>query len=218
LDIDPAATPFFDNIPGQVSFSFAPSTQNPPSQTLKLLNAGAGTLNWTRAASTADTSAWLTATPTSGTAPSTVTVGVVTQRLPGQGLVPGTFIGQVLLQGQKGNVSVPVSVEVGDPVFVQLPTVTFTAAQGTNPPPQDLNLASTSTAINFTPVAVASKGGNWLSVSPSGTGCCSTPETITASVNSAGLPQGTYIGEITFYQYPSNTEAMTVPVILTVTP
>jgi hypothetical protein len=37
---------FFDNVQGQVSFSFAPSSSNPPSQTVQIRAAGSGALNW----------------------------------------------------------------------------------------------------------------------------------------------------------------------------
>ncbi|HEY7097664.1 MAG TPA: hypothetical protein VH437_13140 [Terriglobales bacterium] len=216
LTVAASGTAFFDNMPGQVSFSFAPSTQNPPAQTVQILNGGSGSLSWTRTASTADTAAWLSATPGSGTAPSTVTVRVATNKLPGQGLIAGTYIGRVAFQSKNGGTTVGVSVVVGDPVFDQLPAVTFTATQGTNPSPQALNIASTSGSLRFTPVANTGKGGNWLSISPSGIGCCFTPTTITATVTSASLAPGTYVGQIVFTLYPSNDEAMTVPVILTV--
>jgi hypothetical protein len=217
LTVAAPGTAFFDNTPGQISFSFAPSTQNPAAQTIQILNGGSGALQWTRTASTADASPWLSATPGSGTAPSTVTVRVATNKLPGHGLIAGTYIGRVAFQSKNGGTTVGVSVDVGDPVFTQLPAVTFNATQGINPTPQTLNIASTSGSIRFTPVPANGKGGNWLSVSPSGLGCCFTPTTVTATVNSASLADGTYIGQITFTQYPSNLEAMTVPVILNVT-
>jgi hypothetical protein len=49
------------------------------------------------------------------------------------------------------------------------------------------NVASTSTSIRFTPLAASSKGGSWLSVSPSGSGCCFTPTGLDASVNASNL-------------------------------
>ncbi|HZQ22550.1 MAG TPA: hypothetical protein VFA89_07090 [Terriglobales bacterium] len=217
LVVAPTSSPLFDNTPGQVSFSFSPSTQNPPAQSIQVLNAGSGSLSWTLTSSTADTSPWLSVSPKNGTAPSTVNVRIVTQNLPGQGLIAGTYVGQIALQAKSGGTTVPVSVDVGDPVFVQLPALSFQAARGTNPTPQNVNINSTSGSIHFTPVAASGKGGNWLSVSPSGTGCCFTPDTLTVSVNSASLASGKYVGQITLSQYPSNSETMTIPVILTVT-
>jgi len=50
-----------------------------------------------------------------------------------------------------------VVVTVGDPVFVQLPTVTFNTTVGVNPASQVISIASTSAAIRYTPIAAASK-------------------------------------------------------------
>src|SRR5208283_2253584 len=50
---------FFDNVQGQVSFSFAASTSNPPSQTVQIRNSGSGPLNWTLSGTTADGGNWL---------------------------------------------------------------------------------------------------------------------------------------------------------------
>ena len=58
---------FFDNVQGQMSFSFAPSSSNPPSQTVQIRAAGSGALNWNLATVTSDDGAWLTASSTSGT-------------------------------------------------------------------------------------------------------------------------------------------------------
>ena len=109
-------------------------------------------------------------------------MSVVNSKLPGKGLIAGTFIGQQVLKATTGNVTIPVVVTVGDPVFVQLPTVTFSTTVGVNPAPQVISVASTSTAIRFTPITASGKGGNWLSISPSGTACCYTPTNETVSV------------------------------------
>ena len=88
---DPAAGPFFDNIPGQMSFSLVAGSGNPASRSIQLRNAGSGTLNWTVSGSTADSGAWLTVAPANGATPANVTVGVVASALPGLGLVPGSL-------------------------------------------------------------------------------------------------------------------------------
>ena len=209
---------FFDFLPGQTSFSFTPSTNNPPSQTIVVGNGGVGTLNWTVSATTADSGKWLKVLPANGVNAGTYTVSVTTNNLPGQGLIPGTYIGQQVLKATTGNVTIPVSVTVGDPVFVQLPAVTFNTTPGVNPTPQVISIASTSAAIRFTPIAASRKGGNnWLSISPSGNGCCFTPTNVTVSVNASTLTAGTYVGEINVIQYANPGESMTIPVVLNVT-
>ncbi len=216
LTISSTAVPFFDNIPGQASFSFKPSQSNPPSQSVTILNAGAGTLNWTAAVSTSDGGAWLTATPRNGVAPGAVTIKVTSTKLPGQGLIGGTYIGQVLLQGKGNAVTIPVSVNVGDPVFVQLPALSFTTLPGISPNPQMITVSSTSTAFNFDAAAVSAKGGSWLTVSPSGVDCCVTPKVITVTVDGTNLTAGTYIGQLNLTQYSNHDKESTIPVIVTV--
>jgi hypothetical protein len=207
---------FFDNLPGQTSFSFTPSSTNPPSQTVVVGNGGAGTLNWTVSATTADPGKWITLVPVKGANSGTYNVSVINSKLPGKGLIAGTFIGQQVLKAPTGNVTIPVVVTVGDPVFVQLPTVTFNTTVGVNPAPQVISVASTSTAIRYTPIATAGKGGNWLSISPSGTACCYTPTNETVSVNSSALAVGTYVAEINVFEYANPGKSMTIPVVLNV--
>lgn len=209
---------YFDNIPGQTTFSFVPSAGNPPSQTLQILNGGGGTLTWSGKTNTADGGAWLSISPKSGTAPGTVTIAVRTLNLPGGGLTAGHFIGQVSLQTSNGNVTVPVSVTIGDPVFVQVPALSFSTVLGIDPDPQMITIASTSSSIRFNATAVSAKGGAWLSTIPSGNECCLTPEVITVKVDSSALSPGTYVGQLTFSQFLSFAQDTTVPVVLTVGP
>src|SRR5205823_1911495 len=125
---------FFDNIPGQMTFAFQPSTTNPPAQALHLRNGGAGTLNWSVAKSTADGGNWLSVSAASGTAPSNVTVSIVTSALPGGGLTAGNYLGQVLFRSATANVTVPVSVTIGDTVFSQAAPVGFTTVSASISP------------------------------------------------------------------------------------
>ena len=210
--------PLFDSLPGLMSYSFPPSTANPPAQIVQIRAAGSGALPWKLVVTTSDGGAWLSASATSGTAPSNVTVKVVNSALPGGGLVAGTFNGQLLFQSSGGNVSIPVTVVIGPNGFSPLPPLSFNMTLGgSNPASQNFSVASTGTAFNFYTVVVATgKGGNWLTISPS-TGVHGTPTTITASVNGSGLPAGIYEGEIVFFQYPNNSMQMIVPVTMTVT-
>jgi BACON domain-containing protein len=216
LAIVASSKAFFDNLSGQTSFSFTPSKTNPPSQTIVVGNGGSGTLNWSVSATTADPGKWITVAPVRGTNSGTYTVSVTNSKLPGKGLIAGTFIGQQVLKATTGNVTIPVSVTVGDPVFVQLPTVTFNTTRGVNPTPQVISIASTSAVIRFTPIAASGKGGNWLGISPSGVGCCNTPTNVTVSANASALAVGTYVGEINIIQYANPAQSMTIPVVLNV--
>ena len=209
--------PLFDTLPGLMSYSFVPSSTNPPSQSVQVRAAGSGTLQWTLVTTTSDGGAWLSASIKSGAAPSTVSVKVVNSALPGNGLVAGSFNGQLLFQSSGGNVTIPVTVVVGPNGFSQLTPLTFNKTLGgANPASKPFSVASTGTAFNFYTVVVATgKGGNWLTASPA-TGVHATPTTVTASINAAALQAGIYTGEIIFFEYPSNTMQMVVPVTLTV--
>lgn len=219
LTVVASAKAFFDNLPGQTSFSFKPSSTNPPAQTIQIGNGGTGSpLNWSVAKSTADFGTWIKVLPVNGVDAGSYTISIINSKLPGKGLIPGTFIGQQVLKTKTGNVTIPVSVTVGDPVFVQLPTVTFNTTHGSNPPPQVISIASTGTVIRFTPIAASGKGGNWLGITPSGNGCCNTPTNITVSANASALPAGTYVGEINVVQFANPGQSMTVPVVLNVAP
>ncbi|MEO8660489.1 MAG: hypothetical protein ABI693_18615 [Bryobacteraceae bacterium] len=220
LTVAPAGATVFDNVQGQMTFSMQPGLgANPTSQQVHIRNAGPGALNWTLVRNTSDSNNWLSVSAGSGTAPSTLTVGVITNNLPDSGFIAGNFTGQVVLQSPTGNVAIPVTVAVGDSVFVQPAPLTFTMqAGGANPPTQAFSGASSNAVIRYTSTAVSGNGSNWLSISPTGLGCCYTPTTMTVSVNGATLPAGTYTSEINFVEYPSNDRTMTLPVTLVVNP
>ncbi|MGA8150302.1 MAG: hypothetical protein WB952_05085 [Terriglobales bacterium] len=213
-----ACGPFFDNIQGQMGFSFVPSTGNPPSQTVHIRAAGSGTLSWTLTKMTSDGGNWLTTSSTNGNAPSTVTIGVKTASLPGGGLTAGTFTGELVFKAPTGNVTIPVSVLVGANVFSQGSPLNFSMTLGgSNPLAQIVAVTSTGTNFVFSGSAATGTGGAWLKISPSGGGCCSTPSNITATVSATTLPAGIYTGQISFVQYSQQTMATTLPVILTIT-
>jgi hypothetical protein len=92
----------------------------PPKQTVQIRNGGLGTLSWTASATTSDGGGWLTVSPASGTAPGLLTVGIVPGSLPNQGLIAGTYCGQVLIQTTGDAGTVPVCATVGPNVFSQV--------------------------------------------------------------------------------------------------
>jgi len=215
LTVVASSKAFFDNVPGQTSFSFTPGG-SAAAQTIQIGNGGTGTLNWSVSANTADSGAWLKVAPAKGVNAGSYTVSVAAGSLPGKGKLAGTFLGQQVLKATTGNVTIPVLVTVGDPVFVQLPAVIFNTTRGVNPTPQVITVASTSTGIRFTPYAESGKGGTWLSVSPNSLACCTTPSNLTVSVNASALAAGTYFADINVIQYANPAESMTIPVVLNV--
>ena len=89
---------------------------------------------------------------------------------------------------------------------------------GANPLPQVLTIpAADSSTIRFSASAATSKGGSWLSVSPSGNACCYTSLPVRVSVNGSSLAAGNYTGEINIIEYANPGKSMTIPVVLNVT-
>jgi hypothetical protein len=207
--------PVFDNVQGGMSFSSPLGGLALTSQTIQLRNAGPGQLNWTAVANTSDGGNWLTVSSPSGSAPATVTIGVVPQNLPNQALVAETATGQILFRSSAGNITVPVSVQLGPNVFVQQAPLTFSKNFGAGSPlTQPVMGSSAGTSITYTATASAGNGGNWLGIAPSGL-CCHTPEANTVSVTApAPFPSGAYTGQVLFNS--TTAMAMIVPVYLNV--
>ena len=226
LTVAPSNEPFFDNLPGQLSFSIKTGRLTSTSQDLQVRNGGTGSLHWALSASTSDGADWLTISATSGAAPSRVTVGVTVADLPGGGLVAGSFTGELVFRATGGSITVPVSVVVGDSILSQINAISFTKPfGGANPLPQILTMVSTGDAnVQFTVSSATGTGGAWLSVSRAA-GCtntsvpvCTTPHEITASVVAvASLAAGTYTGQIVLTS-STGSQSVTVPVTLTVAP
>ena len=216
LTILPSTASFFDNLPGGLSY-FITSGGSAPGQPVEIHNGGSGTLSWTASKSTADGGSWLTLSATSGTAPSILTMGITPTKLPGGGLVAGTYCGQVLLKATGDATTIPVCTVVGDSVFRQQNPISFTMTEGgANPLSQVLQIASNDANFDFTlGTASTGTGGSWLSVSPN-SGLLSTPSGATVSVNASTLPAGNYTGELVYFEYSTNTMALVVPVNLTI--
>jgi len=216
LTVAAAGGAFFDDMPGQASFTMAPGETAAP-RTIQIRNGGTGTLHWSLTTSTADGGNWLTTPTTSGTAPSTISVSINPAALPGGGATTGTFIGQIAFTGAGGGVTVPVSVDVGTNIFTQVNPLNFTMPlAGSDPLPQVISFASRGANFNFSSAVYTGTGGAWLSISNLGGDCCVTPEAITVSISASTLPAGTYTGEIIFAEYAGRIRAMTVPVTLTI--
>jgi adhesin/invasin len=102
--------------PGSLQFSTSEGT-NPPSQTFQVQNTGTGTLGWTATVATDAGGNWLQASPTTGAAPSTVTVSASSATLP-----PGSYTGRVTITALSGipvsnsPKTLPIELAIGVPV------------------------------------------------------------------------------------------------------
>src|SRR5215831_7810152 len=88
--------------PTSLSFTATAGGSNPANQTINISNTGGGTLNFTAS----DNAPWLTVSPASGTAPSTLTASVDIS-----GLAAGTYNGTITVSAT-GATNTPVSVPV----------------------------------------------------------------------------------------------------------
>lgn len=134
--------------------------------------------------------AWLSASPATGSTPSTTEI-----RVDSSGLAPGSYDGILnVATGGDTVVSVPVSLVLTDALVMTFSEPSLTGAGNVADPgviEQDVTLsAGDNGQASFTLTSDAS----WLSASPSsGT----TPATLTVAADSSGLAAGTYLGKLT---------------------
>jgi hypothetical protein len=146
-----------------------------------------------------------------GSTPANITVGVVNFT----SLAPGQYSGSVTISSQASNSPVVVQVSLivlAAPNLTVNPssfTVTQTGSSGATITRQ-LIIVNSSPQVNYIATASTQSGGPWLSVDAS-TAHGFTPGQVTAIINAAGLPAGTYVGTV------SVTPAGGVPQVVTIT-
>jgi uncharacterized protein (TIGR03437 family) len=210
--------------PTSLSFTQAATGAAPATQTVTIQVSGpnSGTLPYSAVAATQTGGPWLAVTPTTGaTAPSVITVSITALAA---SLAPGTYSGTVVLTSVTsanpgGMLSIPVTLTVTSaPSLAANPIgVTLTANVGGANPTAPLAITAVNTVgpVQFTVTASSGTGtANWLSVTPAS---ASTPASLTATANLAGLAAGTYNGTITITPAASaGSSPLNVPVTLTV--
>ena len=117
LTVSNPNAPFFDSVPGSMSFFLPLNGISPGGQTFQIRNAGSGILKWSAVTTTADGGNWLSVSSLSGTAPSLLTMQVNAKNLPGSGGSAGTYNGNVLLEAN-GSTIRSVTVSVGVQAFL----------------------------------------------------------------------------------------------------
>ncbi len=207
-----------------VNFNYQIGKSVPPSQTLSILSGGVRPIAFS--ATVYPGSPWLTIEP-NGSA--LVTPAGVTLKLTPEALtLPAGGYGATI------NVSAPEASNPDCVIFVALfisqgplvtlgtlPTTFNFQTGGPNPPSQTITVTTTGDPVTFNvPSAFQTP---WLSVSPtSGAASATSPQTLTMTVNPAGLDPGTYIGSVDVSntietgQGSSTTYNDTVPVTLNV--
>ena len=193
-----------------LSFTATQGGANPAAQTFDVTNSGGGSLSFTDA----ESAPWLSVSPSSGTAPATVTV---TPSI--AGLAPGTYTTPITVtaagaSGSPKTVDVTLTVNPATPVLSVAPTsLAFSATAGwREPAAQTVNVTNTGGgSLSFT----ASDDQAWLAVAPtSGTA----PSSLSVSTNIAGLAPGNYTGTVTISAAGASGSPKTVGVTLAVNP
>jgi hypothetical protein len=202
-----STSPVLSVSPSSLSFSAVAGGSNPASQSVQITNTGAGTLSFTDSKS----QSWLTVSPSSGSAPATLTASVNIS-----GLQAGTYTDSIQVsaagaQSSPQTVSVTLTISTSPVLSVSPSSLSFSAvAGGSNPASQTVQITNAGGGtLSFT----ASKSQSWLTVSPSSG---SAPATLTASVNISGLQAGTYTDSITVTGQGAQNSPRTVSVTLTI--
>lgn len=194
--------------PTSLNFTYMTGGSAPAAQSVTIQNSGTSALNWTATAS----DSWITVSPGSGTAPSTLTVAVSPA-----GMSAGTYTGSVQITAP-GSANSPASVAV---------TLTVTSAPAVlSVSPQSITFEYTygSSAAAAQTVTVANTGGGtlawtasastyWLVVSPASG---NTPGTFSVTINPANLAAGNYTGRVQVTAPGATGSPASIPVTLSV--
>jgi len=192
---------------------------SPVAQTLNITNSDTGDLAWQAQATTASGSNWLSVSPASGNAPSTLNVRVSSATLPA-GIYDGTititsYTGDVTNSPQTARVTLTVSA-VTPAIGVTASSLSFTTDVGGNPPAQSFTVSNAGTGgLSWTASVSTATGGNWLAIAPA-SGASGTSVQVT--VSSAALAVGAYSGTITITSSSPgiSNSTVTIPVSLLV--
>lgn len=196
-------------------FQTVAAGSSPPSQTISVLNGGAGSLNFTVSTSTTSGGAqWLTASPSSGAATS-AKGALVSVSIHPTGLQPGDYYGQVQIAADGASnspqtVSVVLNIaEAGEDIgaFVYPTGLIFVgSAGGTDPAAQTVSVTNPSTSmLTFTAGTTYGQTTPFFTVQPGSAPVDSThPATLTVQPTIKGLAAGVYLGNIQLHFAPDN--------------
>ncbi len=214
--------------PSNLSYQILTGSGNPPPQTITIGNGGDSVINWTAQVTTAaGIASWLSLSATSGTATASVPA-IVQARVNLAGLASGVYSGSIAVSSSTTSQkqTIPVTLVLTAPaatILLSQTGLTFTAVVGGgNVPSQSIGVLNTGQGtMNWTAVATALDGGNWLSVSPmAGTSTANSLQVPLTSVgvNAGGLSAGQYTGQIAVSASGASNNPQYAIVILNVLP
>jgi uncharacterized protein (TIGR03437 family) len=213
-------TPSLKVIPSQISFAFQLGTAGPVPQALAITSSTGANLTFSATAKTSTCgNNWLVISQQSGVTPATISVQVNTSGLPA-----GNCTGEVDISApgaSNPSVVVPVTLLASTNPLLLVPAIgpSFASQLGSNttPAPQNVQITSSSTVLNFAATVTPTSGGpNFLTLTPtSGT----TPQALSIAVNPAVLATlgpGTYSDTVTITSNNAGNSPQSFPVTLEV--
>jgi uncharacterized protein (TIGR03437 family) len=201
--------------PTAIAFTILAGAADVPANQTIAITSTSTALNYSAALATATGGSWLVAkNATSGTTPGSLTLGVANFT----SLAAGTYNGSITISSSASNspVVVPVTLTVLTQATLTLSPSSFVLSQTFSSSSivarRTIGVTSTS-AVHFTVTSSTASGGNWLSVTPAQG---DTPSNVLMTVDSGGLPVGSYGGLVVIT--PAGGTAQIVPVTLNVLP
>jgi uncharacterized protein (TIGR03437 family) len=202
--------------PSALTFAYQTNSNNlPPAQNIVVTGTGSYSVATPPTYPSGETPGWLSLSPTSGTAPSTVSVSLLNPNL----LAAGTYTATVVVTPYIGATATNVTVTLlvtGSPVLIANPGLLyFPYTSGGATPYSPVYLTASDGSSDNLPVTVATTT-SWLSVGTPNQS--TTPNVFTAQVgNPSSLANGLYTGTVTVTATGAANSPVSIPVVLTVT-
>ncbi len=178
--------------------------------------------SWLATSSVVSTTvSWLSASPSAGVFPASM---LIFPNALAANLTAGSYQGTVNIADANGtptaltvNVSLTVNSAAAAKLTVSPTLLTPQTLQGINPAPANISIGNSgSGSLSWSATATALNGGNWLSVTPSGTAALHASAAGQITFNAASLKPGIYTGLISVSA--GSTTPQVVTVLLTVSP
>lgn len=196
--------------PTVVDFSVGFTAPSSPEQNITV-STGATGLSFTATTSTP----WLSISPANGTTPGTIVARAVNIG----SFQPGVYNGSIVITSGASNspVTIPVTLRVAASanVTVAPESLLFRHTLALPISQQILNVGSVATGVRFFVQTATDSGGSWLSVSPMNG---ETRSVLSVTVNTTGLPPGTYNGTVRVIPESNAGGLVAVPVTVVVQP
>ena len=189
--------------------------RNPPPAQTRQVTSTSGVLAIATSVTTNTGAGWLTASVSSGTTPSIVTISVSPA-----GLSAGVYTGSVTVSsGSSGTLSsnalvIPVTLNVSTLLSLNADKSELIFSGSSSASPQTIQINSTSGNIGFgVSASVSNSTVNWLTATAA---AGFTPSSVTVTANPASLGDGTYFGLVTITPLTAGSSPVLIPVTLIV--